>query len=508
MSGSLLLGVDIGTGSSKGVLCGLDGTVIATAVIEHDTSFPRAGWAEHDADTLWWAEFVAITRELTSGPYSAAEIGAVGVSAIGPCMLPVDADGAPLRPGVLYGIDTRATTEIELLNEQIGIDAIVELSGMALNSQTIGPKILWLRRHEPELFAQTAMIHSSSDYIVFRLTGEHVIDRHTASYFAPLFNTATMDWDARYADAVIDIARLPRLGDATEVAGTVSARASAETGLAVGTPVTFGTIDAAAEAVSVGVQVPGDTMIMYGSTMFIIGAVEHPRPDARMWTTAHPFPNRRAVTCGMATSGLLTTWFCDVTTASASIADRNNSFGELIAEATATPPGADGLICLPYFAGERTPIQDPNARGMFAGLTLLHTRAHLFRAALEGIGFGFRHNLDVMREMQAAPERLVAVGGGTKNRLWTQVVSDISGVPQLIPERTIGASLGDAFMAGLGSGLIPDLAALDRDWVRIVDEIVPNPALRSRYDAMYEVYLDLYEQTKSSMHRLGQIAIS
>ena len=506
MPGSLLLGVDIGTASTKGVLCSPDGAVLATAVIAHDTSFPRPGWAEHDADALWWTEVVSITRELTSGRYTGADLGAVAVSAIGPCMTALDHDGKSLRPAILYGIDTRATAEIALLNEQLGTDAIFSLSGMALTSQTIGPKILWLKRHEPALFARTGMIHSSSDYVVFKLTGEHVIDRHTASYFAPLFNIDTLQWDARFADAIIELDRLPRLGDATEIAGGVSAKASAETGLPIGIPVTFGTIDAAAEAVSAGVHHPGDTMIMYGSTMFFLGAVEDPRPDPRMWTTAHPLPPGRAITCGMATSGLLTTWFCDVTSGSAPQGERDKTFETLIAGATATPAGADGLICLPYFAGERSPIQDPEARGSFAGLMLRHTRAHLFRAVLEGIAFGARHNLEVMGEMEATPKRLIAVGGGTKNPLWMQVVSDVTGVCQFIPERTIGASLGDAFMAGLGSGLIPDPGALDRDWVRIVDQVEPNPANAARYDAMYEVYLDLYRQTKESMHRLGKIA--
>ncbi len=506
MSGSLLLGVDIGTASTKGVLCAPDGTVVDTVIVEHETSFPRPGWAEHHADALWWADFVAVTRQLTAGTYTGADVGAVAVSGIGPCMLPLDADGRPLRPAILYGIDTRATAEVDWLNSQIGTDAILALAGMALNSQTVGPKIRWLRNHEPDLFARTAWIHSSSDYVTFKLTGEHVMDYHTASYYAPLFDIETLAWDARFAEHVIDLDRLPRLGHATDIAGGITPAAGAETGLAIGTPVTFGTIDAAAEAVSVGVQDPGDTMIMYGSTMFFLGTVTRPEPDRRMWTTAHPLPNRRAVTAGMATSGLLTTWFCDVTTSTAERSERNATFNTLIAGATATPAGADGLLCLPYFAGERTPIQDPDARGVFAGLTLRHTRAHLFRAVLEGIAFAARHNLDVMREMHAPPERLVAVGGGTKNSLWVQATSDITGIPQLIPERTIGASLGNAFMAGLGSGIIPDLAALGRDWVRIVDRIEPNPEHAERYAAMYELYLDLYDQTKETMHELGRIA--
>lgn len=505
MAGSLLLGVDIGTASTKGVLCDAGGTVLATAVIEHETSFPRPGWVEHDAETLWWGEFVAITRQLTSGPYSGADVGAVGVSAIGPCMVPLDAAGNALRPAILYGIDTRATAEIAQLNAEIGEDNIVALGGMALNSQVKGPNIRWLRDREPELYARTAMVHSSSDYVVFRLIGEHVMDYHTASYYAPLFDIANLRWDGRYAGHVIGIDHLPRLGEATAVAGTVHRAASEATGLPIGTPVTFGTIDAASEAVSVGVQRPGDTMIMYGSTMFFIGTVEHPRPDARMWTTAHPLPGQRAVTCGMSTSGLLTTWTCDIL-AGTRMGERNDAFSRLIAEASVLPAGSDGLICLPYFAGERTPLQDPDARGMFAGLTLRHTQGHIFRAMLEGIGFGARHNLEVMGEMGAAPGRLVAVGGGTKNRLWTQVVSDITGVPQAIPERTIGASLGDAFMAGYGSGLIDGLDALDREWVAIVDEIIPNPDHAAIYGEMYPIYRDLYEQTKESIHRLGAIS--
>ncbi len=273
MPGSLLLGVDIGTSSSKGVLCTPEGDVLASHAIEHETSFPRPGWAEHDADAIWWGEFVRICRVLLSGKYSGDDVGGVAVSAIGPCMLPVDAGDRPLRPGILYGIDSRAQEEIAWLESRYGADAMFDLNGMALTSQAVGPKIRWLREHEPELFAKTARIHSASDYLVLRLTGEHVIDRHSASYFVPLFDVRKLDWDDRFADEVIGIDRLPHLLDADEIAGTVSARAAAGTGLAIGTPVTTGTIDAAAEAISVGVTAPGDMMVMYGSTLFLIDLV-------------------------------------------------------------------------------------------------------------------------------------------------------------------------------------------------------------------------------------------
>lgn len=502
MPGSLLLGVDIGTSSTKGVLCTPDGSLLATAVIEHETSFPRPGWAEHDADALWWAEFVAVTRELTSGRWSGSDVGAVAVSGMGPCVLPVDAAGHPLRPAILYGIDTRATAEIAWLNERFGEREMLSIGGIALSAQSLGPKVLWLRRHEPDLFARMTMIHTTSGYVIHRLTGEHVMDLRSASYYAPLFDIERLAWSDRFAEPIIGLDKLPRLGNASEVAGTIRQAASTETGLPVGTPVTFGTTDGGAEAVSAGVQRPGDTMVMYGSTMVFHCVVTSARRDSRMWTTVYPLPGLLAAGGGLATAGLLTQWAVDTLSADAA---RNEAFARLIAAASALPAGADGLLCLPYFAGERTPLQDPHARGLLAGLTLRHTPAHLFRAALEGIGFAARHNLDVMTAMGAAPERLVAVGGGTRNPLWLQIVSDVTGLPQEVPARTIGASLGDAFLAGLGSGIVPSLDALDRDWVTIERVIEPEAAHRERYKALYPLFRSLYEETKASVHQLGRI---
>lgn len=507
MAGSLLLGVDIGTSSSKGVLCTPEGEVVASAVVEHETSFPRPGWAEHDADAIWWGEFVRICRQLLSGEYSGDDVGAVAVSAIGPCMLPVDAAGRPLRPGVLYGIDSRAQVEIDWLETRYGADAMFALNGMALTSQAVGPKIRWLREHEPEIFARTTKIHSASTYMVLRLTGEHVMDRHTASYYVPLFDVHTLAWDERFSEGVIGLDRLPRLLDADEIAGAVTVGAAAETGLRAGTPVTAGTIDAAAEAISVGVIDPGDMMVMYGSTLFLINLVEAPHPDRRMWTAAYCLPGRHAVTGSITTSGLLTKWFRDQFGESERARERRggeSAYAQLAQLAAKVPAGADGLVCLPYFAGERTPLNDPDARGVFAGLTLRHTRAHLYRAVLEAIGFGLRTNLDVMAEMQATPCRLVAVGGGAQNDIWTQIVSDITGVAQVLPERTVGASYGDALLAGFAAGIIDRDTAL-QTWVRTRRIITPNPAHRAVYDATYRVYSDLYGHIREDIHALNRI---
>ena len=463
MAGELLLWVDIGTYSAKGVLCTPDGQVVASHTIEHDLSLPRPGWAEHDPERVWWGEFVAITRAMLAEGHPAEAVQAVAVSAIGACLLPVDAAGRALRQGILYGIDTRATEEIAWLNAEFGEQPMLDLGGSALTSQAIGPKILWLRRHEPEVFAKSHMMLAASSYMVQRLTGEFVMDHHTASYYNPLYDLRGLRWDPRFAGPIVDLGRLPRLLWSNEVAGAVTPRAAAETGLAVGTPVTAGTIDAAAEAISVGVVDPGDMMVMYGTTMFFIHVTGDPVPDPRMWATAFVLPDTYAIDGGMSTTGALTRWFRDQLAdgeTAAEAAGGPNAYAALADLAATVPAGSEGLVCLPYFAGERTPVNDPDARGVYAGLTLSHTRAHLYRASLEGTAFGVRHNLETMTEMGAAPKRLVAVGGGAKNPLWLQIVCDASGLPQDVPERTTGASFGDAFLAGLATALVPGVAAL------------------------------------------------
>jgi xylulokinase len=508
MAGELLLGIDIGTYSAKGVLCDPAGHVLAEAVIEHDLSLPRPGWAEHDADAIWWDEFVALTRTLLGERYSGADVGAVAVSAIGACVLPVDQRGRPLRPGILYGIDTRASEEIALLNEQYGEGPMFDLGGMALTSQAIGPKILWMRRHEPEIYAATQQFIASSSYIVLRLTGEYVMDYHTASYYNPLFDLRNLRWDPRFAGPIVDLERLPRLLWSDQVAGEVTPEAAAETGLRAGTPVTAGTIDAAAEAVSVGVIDPGDMMVMYGTTMFFIHVTGEPVPDPRMWSTAFALPGRYSIDGGMSTTGALTRWFRDNLAGeemAAEAAGGPNAYAVLARSAEAITPGADGLICLPYFAGERTPINDPDARGVFAGLTLSHTKAHLYRASLEATAYGVRHNLETMAAMGAPPRRLVAVGGGAKNPLWLQIVSDVAGIPQDVPERTIGASYGDAFLAGLATGIVPGLDALQREWVKLALRLQPDPEVRATYDAYYDIYRRLYESAKPELHALAKL---
>lgn len=308
----LLLGIDVGTYSSKGVLTDLGGAVLKSHVVEHTMDIPRAGWAEQGADAVWWHDVVEICRHLLDGqPYSGSDVAGVAVSAIGPCLLPLGSSGEPLRPGILYGVDTRASEEIGLLNAELGADELFEFSGMALTSQAVGPKIRWLQRNEPDVWRKTRRLATASSYLVYKLTGQHVMDRHTASHYMPLIDIRTLEWSPRFEAAVAPLEMLPRLGWSDERAGEVSRWAAQATGLRPGTPVAVGAVDALAEAVSVGVTRPGDLMIMYGSTTFFILVLEQPAPDERTWTTAGAFAGQYALAAGMATTGALTRWFRD-----------------------------------------------------------------------------------------------------------------------------------------------------------------------------------------------------
>ncbi len=486
------LGIDIGTFETKGVLADARGRIVAEARHSHRMLVPRPGWAEHRAEEDWWGDFVRVTREiLARSGIDPHEIAAVATSAIGPCMLPVDAAGTPLMNAVLYGVDTRATAQIAALDRQIGAERILATCGNALTSQSVGPKILWLKEERPELFARTAMVLTSTSYLVWKLTGDYVIDHYTAANFSPLYDVNRLDWTAELADFVA-LDRLPRLMWSTGIAGRITAAAAAETGLAPGTPVTCGTIDAAAEAVSVGVQAPGDLMMMYGSTIFMIQITAEPVRDPRLWYAPWLFAGRHASMAGLATSGTLTHWFRDTLAPGV-------DFATLTGEAAASPKGARGVLCLPYFSGERTPIHDPQAKGAFFGLDLTHGRGDLFRAVCEGIASGTAHVIEVLREVGAAPARVLAVGGGTQNAVWLQATSDLGGVPQILCEKTIGASYGDAFLAAVAVGAaVP--GQID-DWNPVVRQVDPVPV--AAYARQYPLWKELYTATRGIARALG-----
>lgn len=492
---NLLLGIDIGSGSTKAVLTDLNGAVLATEAAEHAMSFPRPGWAEQDADAVWWEDVVTVCRKLFgSGRFTGTDVTGVGISGVGPCLLPLDAAGRPLRPAILYGIDTRAQREIAELTDRIGREELLAFSGMAFTSQATGPKMLWLKHHEPEVWDRTEMFTSASSYIVYRLTGEHVIDRHTASHFMPLFDLHRTGWSDRYASLLTDVGKLPRLAWTHEQAGTVTPAAARLTGLAEGTPVNAGTIDVMADAISAGVTRPGELMLSYGSSVSFILVLDRPLPDSRVWMTAGALPGSFALSAGMVTSGSLTRWFREQLA-------KDADFSQLFDAASAVNPGSDGLLFLPYMSGERTPLHDPDARGVIAGLSLSHTRDHLFRAALEGVAYGIRHNLETFHELGARITNVSAVGGGTTGGTWTQIVSDVTGFEQRVPQPALGAPIGSAFLGGLAAGAlnVADLSS----WQPPTLEVKPDTRHRETYDHAYRGFLQLYRDSADVVHQLA-----
>lgn len=486
------LGVDIGTASSKGVLVDVDGEILATATRAHEVSRPHTGWVEMDG-RVWWDEFVAIARELIAA-VPEAEIGGVGVSGMGPCILLVDDDDAPVRPAILYGVDTRAHVQIEQMTAQIGAEEIARVGGSLLTSQAGGPKLVWIAEEEPEAWARARRLFMPASWLARRLTGAYLLDHQSASQVSPLYDIEGERWHepwwARYAGSI----EQPPLRWAGDVAGTVTPEAASATGIPEGTPVITGTIDAWTEAVSVGAHEVGDLMLMYGTTMFLVATGEETLRTPSMWTTAGAFAGTRNLAGGLSTSGALTSWLKDLTGA---------DYPQLLAEAEESGPGARGLLMLPYFAGERTPIQDADARGVVAGLTLGHTRGDLYRAALEATALGVRHNVETMRAAGADIGRVVAVGGGTQGRLWMQIVSDATGLVQDVPETTIGASYGAAFLAATATSTAATGAPVIADWNPVAEKIHPDETLRARYDALFDRYLRLYEGSKDVVHELA-----
>jgi xylulokinase len=398
-----------------------------------------------------------------------------------------------LRPGILYGIDTRATREVEELTKKYGNEKVVDLCGNPLTTQSVGPKIAWLRRNEPETWKETRYFLMAHTFVTYRLTGEYVLDHPSAGMCEPLYNVWNNSWIEDWNDEIAPGLQMPNLRWPSEVVGEVTKEAAEMTGLPAGIPVACGTTDAWSEATSIGVREPGDRMLMYGTTMSVLEVVREALVTPNLWTTAGVFAGTNVLAGAMSTSGALTAWVKDLS--------GDLSYEYLTKEAAEVAPGSAGLIALPYFAGERAPISDPKARGVICGLTLSHGREHLYRAMLESTAFGVRHLFEAIREAGGEGKRLVAVGGGTKGGLWTQIVSDVIGEYQELPEQTIGASYGDALLAGISCGLIEADAA----WSSMADIVRPNLSNHEIYDELYTLYKDLYPVTRSITHALADL---
>lgn len=507
LSKTYFMGIDIGTYESKGALVDEKAKVIASHAVPHVMESPKPGYAEHDAENTWWADFVEISNNLIKDSgVSPSEIKAIGCSTIGPCCLPVDENCNALRKAILYGVDVRASEEITFLKNFYGSETIFKKCGTDVTSQSAAAKILWIKNNEPEIYKKTAKFITGQTYLVAKLTGKYVIDRYTAATFVPIYSVESNDWDYDNLDVFCRPDQLAECKWSHEVSGYVTPDAARITGLMEGTPVIAGTADAGSEAFSVGVLDPGDMLLMYGSSIFIIHVVEKFTVDKRLWAGPYLFPNTYAVAAGMSTTGTLTRWFRDNFSKDFLMTQENegtNAYA-LMAEEAANlniAPGSDGLIVLPYFSGERTPINDPKAKGVIFGLNLLHTRAHVYKACLEGVGYGIAQHFDIFDKNEMGTKKVMAVGGGTKNNMWLQIVSDISGKQQHIAQESIGAAYGDALLAALGIGFYKDSKDVAKA-IKHKRKITPNPKITKEYHSHKENYTELYNITKDLMHKM------
>jgi len=473
---SLLLGIDVGTSATKAVLLDRERGVVARAERPVELRSPQPGWAEEDPEQ-WWTNVCSLCRELP-----VADVASVGVSGMVPAVVLLDAAGRPLRPSIQQN-DARAAREVEELRAALG-PGVLHRTGSPVTQQSVGPTTLWLARHEPQVWAATRAILGSYDYVAFRLTGELGVERNWALE-SGLYDLGTAAWAGDICLAAgIDPGRLPppRLPD--EVAGQVTPRAAADTGLPAGTPVVGGSADHVASAFAAGVVRPGDLLIKLGSAGDILLACPEPLVDDRLYLDHHLVPGLYLPNGCMATSGSFVRWFQRELAGGAPL--------ELLdAEAEAAGPSAGGIVALPYLLGEKTPLNDPLARGAFAGLRLDHGRGHLFRAVLEATAFGFRHHLDVFAELGQRPARVRTANGGARSRLWKQIVADVIGHPLETLAEAAGSELGAAFAAGMGVGAFRRWDEIER-FVTVSGTVEPDPAARDLYEGPYAAYLALY----------------
>ena len=448
-----LLGIDVGTTGVKAVRISETGEVLARAEEEYPLSIPQPGWAEQDPEDWWRA-----TERVLAG-----RDGPLGFSGQMHGLVLLDANGLVLRPAILWN-DQRTGAECVEIEETIGLSRLIELTGNRALTGFTAPKLLWVRKHEPEVWSRVAHVLLPKDYVRFRLTGEHGIDAADASGTL-LFDVARREWSGEVCEALgIPGEWLPYVAESTEIAGAG---------------------DQQAGALGVGVVGPGPLSVVLGTSGVVFAALEGYRadPEARVHVFCHAVPDTwEAMGVMLSAAGSLR-WLRDVV---------GRSFDELVGEAAGWAPGAEGLTFLPYLQGERTPHADPDARGSFTGLSLRHDRGALVRAVLEGVAYGLRDSLELLRELGVEPTVGRVSGGGARSELWLKIVASVLGVPL---ERTAveeGAAYGAALLGGVAAGVFADAHEAVSACVRVRDTLEPDPEWSRAYDEGYARFRSLY----------------
>lgn len=494
---ALTIGIDIGTTSTIGILIDTEGSTLALAKRPSELFSERPGWAEADPEQ-WWGNTCAVVGDLMArSGRKGGEVGAVGLTGMLPAVVLLDAHGRLLRRSFQQS-DGRTGREVEALASEIDPAVFVQRTGNGINQQLVAAKLRWLERHEPEVFGHTATVFGSYDYINWRLTDVRALEHNWAleSGFLDLASGA-IDPEL-VALGHIEQRLLPPVKRSHEVIGQVTRAAAAATGLAAGTPVVAGCADHVGSAYVAGIRQEGDVLIKFGGAGDILLAAGRPQPDRRLFLDYHIVPGLFMPNGCMACSGAMLDWIVRTfaaTEAAAAAAAGETPHQHLDRLAAKLPPGADGLVLLPYFLGEKTPIHDPHARGTLIGLGLHHTLGHVWRAALEAIVFGFRHHLDVFKELGTPARRVIASDGGAQSPLWMQIAADALAQPVELLVGHPGSCLAAAYVAAVGVGALDDWDQTTR-FVRPAGIVEPEPSTAGAYEHAYGLFRETYQRLK------------
>jgi len=500
-----VIGVDIGTQSTKAVLVGPGGAILAQASHGYAPDTPRPNWAEQWPD-VWLHAVERCIAAVARTPD--VDVKAMCVSSLyGGSGIPVDEAMQPLHPCLIW-MDRRAEAQVAWVQSNLDLHRLGAVTGNGVDSYYGYTKMMWLRDERPEVWARTALFLPPNAYVIQRLTGQVAVDHSSAGNIGGVYDMAARGWSREMLDALGIPARMmpERLVAPSDVVGGLLPEAAARLGLPAGTPVVAGGVDAAVATFAAGVVSPGHHVAMLGTSM-CWGYIA-PAADAAHGLISMPYvvgtDRDLYVFGGAGTAGAAVTWFreqfCQAEAAQAR--DTGRDPHEILEEgAAAVAPGADGVLFLPYLMGERSPVWDARASGAFIGLNLFHTRAHLYRAVLEGVTLALRHNMEAGARGAASLEgRLVVVGGAARSDLWMQVIADATGYPVWTIAEEVEAALGAARLAAMSAGLLGS-----GDWVTLVERALPDPARKRRYDALFAAYVALYPALKDTMHALADL---
>ena len=497
----LFLGIDVSTTGAKALLIDEKGVLAASATTPLTLRTPRPLWSEQDPHEWWTGTAASIRQALADAGATGADVAAIGLTGQMHGLVLLGAKREVLRPAILWN-DQRTAAECAEIEARVGRAELVrEVGNVALTGFT-APKILWVRKHEPEVYARARLVLLPKDYVRLRLTGEAAMDKADGSGTI-LFELKARRWSQRVLEALqIPAEWLPHTFEGPEATGTVTAEAAAETGLKAGTPVMAGGGDQAAGAVGAGAVRPGVVSLTLGTSGVVFATTDAPlvEPEGRLHAFCHAVPGKwHFMGVTLSAAGSLQ-WYRDTLAPGV-------PFAELVAEAERAPAGSEGLLFLPYLSGERTPYPDPLARGSFVGLTVRHTRAHLTRAVLEGVAFSMKDCFGLLQGAGLGSVKEVRIaGGGAKGALWRRIVASALGLPMLTVNSSEGAAYGAALLGGVGAGAWPTVEAACDATIAVTGRDEPVPGWVKACQALYPSYRALYPALKPIYDGLGAAA--